>query len=692
LSEQVCCDVNGVVYLFRCPKCSRVHSEEEYRERRFCRKCGTYLSVKGKIWKDESSQEEIGKGTAEDIFPYDPYPEQLAFMKDIEQVVSSGGVLVAEACNGFGKTVCALSALLPLDSQVIYATRTHEQARQVLEEMERINGKSRKDFSAVNLASRNHLCLDKRCNTLSTGEGLEACRILREEEKCGYKWQLDDVSVTLPAVLSINELRKRGYEEKVCPYFLARKVSETSRVVVSPYQYVFDPAIRERANLQLGGKVLVFDEAHNAEAIGLDVLSDTLSDRAVRSARQELHEIKKSPRFLDGLEAYLDEKVPNEGAVARSGAALHQDLEGVFGRISISSLIASASELVELIRKKRMEQGQYPVCYLNGVLRFLSLVESGPRECYLAVYRTTNQGLRMVEYRCLDPSLAIKPVIKEVNGTLIMSGTLAPMDLYTEILGIRNAEIRTYSAIARPENVHLLIDPSVTTRFSERGETMMIRYGEKMTRAIGSIPHGVLVFFPQRRLMLKALSDWRRNAVAEGTDSSMVLGGKKLFVEGIDAEENRRVVEEYKKEAEGEGAVLCCVFRGRNAEGSNFPDEQARGVILVGVPYADISDPIVKARMEYLNRKEKGLGEKWYLMDAFKAVNQAIGRGIRHRDDWCHFILMDQRYKAKLSLLSSWVLAGDVRETTPGELAVSYEDSTQAHDVAYHKLSQNNTL
>jgi Rad3-related DNA helicase len=684
--------VNGVTYLFRCPKCSRVHSEEEYRERRFCRKCGTYLSVKSKIWKDESSREDEDKGTAVGIFPYDPYPQQLAFMKDIEGVVSSGGVLVAEACNGFGKTVCALSALLPLDSRVIYATRTHEQARQVLEEMERINGKSQRDFSAVNLASRNHLCLDKRCNTLSAGEGLEACRILREEEKCGYRWQLGDFSLTLPAVLSIGELRRRGYEEKVCPYFLARKVSESSRVVVAPYQYVFDPAIRERANLQLAGKVLVFDEAHNAEAIGLDVLSDTLSDRTVRSARQELREIRKSPRFLDGLEAYLDERVPNEGVVARPGAQLHQDLEGIFGRISISSLIHSASELVELIRKRKMEQGQYPVCYLNGVLRFLSLVESGPRECYLAVYRTSSQGLKMIEYRCLDPSLAIKPVIKEVQGTLIMSGTLAPMELYTEILGIPNADIRTYSAIARPENVHLLIDPSVTTRFSERGEAMTIRYGEKIARAVGSTPHGILIFFPQRGFMLKALADWRRKAIVEGTVSSMFLGGKKLFVEGIDAEENRRVVEEYKREAEGAGAVLCCVFRGRNAEGSNFPDEQARGVILVGVPYADISDPVVKARIEYLNKKEKGLGERWYLMDAFKAANQAIGRGIRHRDDWCHFILMDQRYKPKLSLLSSWVLAGDVRETALEGRARSFMDSTFAQDLAYHKLSENKAL
>jgi Rad3-related DNA helicase len=103
------------------------------------------------------------------------------------------------------------------------------------------------------------------------------------------------------------------------------------------------------------------------------------------------------------------------------------------------------------------------------------------------------------------------------------------------------------------------------------------------------------------------------------------------------------------------------VFRGRNAEGSNFPYEEARGVFLIGVPYANYSDPVVKAQIGYYSKKRHGLGGKWYLMDAFRAANQALGRGIRHRDDWCNFILMDSRYQLHQSLISSWVLANGVQ-------------------------------
>jgi len=142
-----------------------------------------------------------------------------------------------------------------------------------------------------------------------------------------------------------------------------------------------------------------------------------------------------------------------------------------------------------------------------------------------------------------------------------------------------------------------------------------------------------------------------------------LLEEKPVFVEGAHAAENRRIVEDYKSAAKkSRGAVLCGVFRGRNAEGSNFPYEEARGIFLIGVPYADYSDPVVKAQIHYFNGKITGLGEKWYVIDAFRAANQAIGRGIRHRDDWCNFILMDHRYQTHQSLISKWAVVNGVQK------------------------------
>ena len=49
--------------------------------------------------------------------------------------------------------------------------------------------------------------------------------------------------------------------------------------------------------------------------------------------------------------------------------------------------------------------------------------------------------------------------------------------------------------------------------------------------------------------------------------------------------------------------------------------------------------------------------EQWYLYEATRAVNQAIGRIIRHKDDYGAIILCDSRFDGYQvrNALSSWV-------------------------------------
>jgi Rad3-related DNA helicase len=476
-------------------------------------------------------------------------------MNDVQKVVGGRGILVAEACNGFGKTVCALSSILPLECKVVYATRTHEQVRQVLLEVERINKSSGTTFSAVNLASRQHLCLNEQCRVLSAREAAEACRLLKEAGECPYRTEIK-LSWTIPSVVSMKKLHRQGKARGVCPYFLARKVAEDCIVIVAPYHYIFNEHIRNRVKLELSNRILVFDEAHNADQIGQDVLSSTLSERTLNSAKQELESTKVSSDFIDPLTAYLEKEVSKK-AVTKQGVILHGDLKRVLGVENLSSFAAGFSDLVDEIRAHKMESGNYPICFLNGLLNFLKHVDSSPLESYVTIYRRSFQGFNIVEYRCLDPSLAIKPVVEESRGTLIMSGTLSPLNLFTEILGLKQAEKRTYASIANPENVRTIIDSSVTTRFNERSEEMIRRYGERLSRLIHRIPNGVLVFFPQRRLMMESLTYWRKTGTIQQIGASLFLEGKSVFVEGARAAENRRVVKEYKS-TEKNGRKMVC--------------------------------------------------------------------------------------------------------------------------------------
>lgn len=651
-----------------CPGCGRLHTVKEFIEDRFCRRCGRFLTRRDRRTTRTKDEREIAStprtakvaGVTEyeegfmKLFPYSPYPQQIEFMKDAERVLSNRGVLIAEACNGFGKTVCTLAVTLSIGRRIIYATRTHEQVRQVLREIERINRKTRKEFSAVSLASRQNLCLNEVCRRLPPFEAVEACNILRKTGRCPYRSDFKSklLNSSLPPVLSIRSLLRIGRSRNLCPYFLARRIAEDSIVVVAPYQYIFNEAVRIRVKLDLNGKILVFDEAHNADKVGQEALSDILSERGLNNARRELQLVDVPSTFIDDLREYLTDNVQSE-PVVKPGVELRRDLERLLEE-DLERFVNSFRPVVDEIRTFKIKQNAFPICYLNGVLNFLSLVGSGRSESYAAIYRKSPTGLSLVEYRCLDPSLALKPVIEEAYAALIMSGTLSPLSLFKEVIGLPDAETRTYSAIAKAENVRTFIDISVTTRFKERSSEMLKRYGERVLNLIPKVPNGVLIFFPQRGFMKEALENWVRNGFVEKRDGKMFFGGKEIFIEGERASENAKVVDEYKNAARSSGAVLFAVFRGRNAEGSDFPYKEARGIFLVGLPYADYRDPVVKAQIRYFNSRSPRLGERWYLMDAFRAANQAIGRGIRHIDDWCNFFLMDKRYSSYWRFISRW--------------------------------------
>lgn len=87
------------------------------------------------------------------------------------------------------------------------------------------------------------------------------------------------------------------------------------------------------------------------------------------------------------------------------------------------------------------------------------------------------------------------------------------------------------------------------------------------------------------------------------------------------------------------GAILMGVCRGRISEGLDFSDNAARCVIVVGIPYPQMTDPKVILKKDYLDRRFRGprqpdfqtlSGKDWYSQQATRAVNQAIGRVIRH--------------------------------------------------------------
>ena len=95
------------------------------------------------------------------------------------------------------------------------------------------------------------------------------------------------------------------------------------------------------------------------------------------------------------------------------------------------------------------------------------------------------------------------------------------------------------------------------------------------------------------------------------------------------------------------------------SEGIDFKDELARCVVMVGLPFANPSDAELRLRMRFLeDTVAKGAGRTHYQNLCMRAVNQAIGRAIRHKRDFGAILLCDERYLKRADVhnaLPQWI-------------------------------------
>lgn len=109
---------------------------------------------------------------------------------------------------------------------------------------------------------------------------------------------------------------------------------------------------------------------------------------------------------------------------------------------------------------------------------------------------------------------------------------------------------------------------------------------------------GILVFFQA----YYKLDDWLRRWQSQGILHPDSLGGRQVYKEVKNAREGQQILEEYRRgNREGHGGIYLAVCRGKVSEGIDFSDEDARCVIVVGVPFLDLRDPKVVIKKFHLD-------------------------------------------------------------------------------------------
>ncbi|KAK0547170.1 ATP-dependent DNA helicase chl1 [Tilletia horrida] len=291
-----------------------------------------------------------------------------------------------------------------------------------------------------------------------------------------------------------------------------------------------------------------------------------------------------------------------------------------------------------------------------------------------------------LRYQLLNPADSFGELVKEARSVILLGGTMEPMsDFRVQLFPqVPASRFTTFSCghIIPPSNLHATVlttgPPRVNRPFEFKWDArsdmgLLDDLGTTLLNIANVVPRGMVVFVPSYSFLESIWKRWE--------DSGLLgkLGLKKqIFQEPKSSGDVESVFERYAAavaeagdkgiSAAGNrmtGAIMFAVVGAKLSEGINFSDDLARAVVMVGMPFANAASPELAERMRYVRDLAKtstlatpsklDAGQELYLNMCMKAVNQSIGRAIRHKDDYAALILLDRRYAR-----------ADIRQRLPG--------------------------
>uniref|UniRef100_A0A672ZAE4 Regulator of telomere elongation helicase 1 n=1 Tax=Sphaeramia orbicularis TaxID=375764 RepID=A0A672ZAE4_9TELE len=591
--------------------------------------------------------------------------------------------------------------------KIIYASRTHSQLAQVIGELKKISYRPK----VCVLGSREQLCINQEVMRQENNHvKVHMCRSKVSTRSCVYYNNVEEKSSDtdlVHSILDVEDLVKYGTKHRVCPYYLSRSMKQQADIIFMPYNYLLDPKSRRTHNIELSGAVVIFDEAHNVEktceestsfdltpydvsssikavdALLMDKVKDAqgddLSDCNMESLssglKVDVTAIAKIKQIFLDLEAVIDSyDVPVDKGITKPGIFIYELLERAHLTYSSKTAVAEALEqIISFLSGK-------PGIFLNtsGLQKLADIIQVCPLDstvnrfncqCNFTVLLSVPGNI--LSYWCFSSGFSMQDLVHQgVRCIILTSGTLSPLASFTSEMRIEfPVQLENSHVIERdqifvsvidrgPDGVHL--SSAFDRRFVPEN---MASLGNTVVNLSRVVPHGLLVFFPSFPLMEKTLDFWRTHGHADRIENIKPMfvepKGKGTFNEVIDGFYSRV------NDPSSKGGSFFAVCRGKASEGLDFSDSFGRGVVITGLPFPPKMDPRVILKMEFLDemsrKKAPGLrylsGQQWYRLQAFRAVNQAIGRVIRHKDDYGAVLLCDQRFKNAdaRAQLPSWI-------------------------------------
>lgn len=513
-----------------------------------------------------------------------------------------------------------------------------------------------------------------------------------------------------PGVYALDDLRQLGRHTGYCPYFLARSAMAQAHVIVYSYYYLLDPKIAELVSKELSRQsVVVFDEAHNIDNVCIESMSVKITRRTIDKCTQNIEDLGKQikkikevdenrlkneyQRMVDGLrersdgretdqilanpvipDEILQESIPGNIRNAEHFVGfMKRFVEYLKTRLRVQHVVSETppSFLKDCQSKVCIDRKPLRFCSerLQSLLRTLELADIKDYSSlslvsnFATLISTYTKGFSLIiepfddrtptisnpimNFSCLDATIAVKPIFDRFQTVVVTSGTLSPLDMYPKILDFQPVTMATFTmTLARTCLCPMIVSKgndqvAMSSKFETREDIAVTRnYGNLLVDMVTVVPDGVVCFFTSYIYMETIVAAWYEQGIID-----QILKHKLLFIETQDAAETSLALLNYQKACEnGRGAVLLSVARGKVSEGIDFDHHYGRAVIMFGVPYVYTQSRILKARLEYLRDQYQIRENDFLTFDAMRHAAQCVGRALRGKTDYGIMVFADKRF------------------------------------------------
>ena len=618
-----------------------------------------------------------------------PRESQKEMIADGINALKDGRFLLAAAPTGIGKTAAALASALKVANlystssetpKILFLTGRQSQHRIVVDTIREINRRMSQGFSKmrlVDIIGREGMCknIDKSTGKCNCEPGVT------ESERRFLRSDLEEYIHSEPR--HVDQILKYAERNGVCAWATARDVARSTNIIVCDYNHVFVEGVREASlpvmGVDLENTILVVDEAHNLPdriRSGLERrITQKVFQRAHADCQEYKEELEKKEDALDIPESRaLGEarKLEKQISALKNDPGLRKWFErkqlenneskGDDIRIDTQDFLDVVSSAVQGIIEDDSEDPISRV--LTMISRLLAVVvaededleeEANENQCTKLAeileicvrYRNDSAlalvfdeiiGEPRVTTHLLDPGVVSGPIFEQSPGSILMSGTLFPPEMYVDILRIpENRSIcRSYPSGFPLGNRPVMIASDVTTKYSER-ERSMSSILEHIKSVIENTEGNVAIFAPSYSMLDTIYDHFKDNWNSKS--GRLIKEEQRMSKRGVEGLISR--LYQYKNMG---GSALFGVLSGKLSEGVDYSDNVLSALVCVGLP---LPPPSARqdALLEYYTKKfDRNRAWKYAsLQPAVNSILQALGRPIRKKEDKAIIVLLEKR-------------------------------------------------